>query len=114
MFVVLVGKGEGVKFSEGHSLFWNKYFLCSETQQNKHGSNVLVDNQRLKYTNVSLDSGRVIQLADKSVQLVLGPDKDVTHVLVLTHCENICLLNYANVAEVVSTFFFKEEAGHRS
>ena len=73
--------------------------------KNKHGSHVLVNIQRLKYTNVSLDSVRVIQLTDKSVQSVLGPDKDVTHVLVLTHCENICLLNYANVAEVVSTFF---------
>lgn len=60
---------------------------------------------------MSLDSVRVIQLADKCVQTVLWPDKDVTLVLVLTHCENICLLNYANVAEVVSTFYLTRGRG---
>lgn len=29
--------------------------------------------------------------------------KSATFSLILTHCENICLLNYANVAKVVST-----------
>lgn len=60
---------------------------------------------------MSLDSVRVVQLADKCVQTVLGPDEDVTLVLVLTHCENICLLNYANVAEVVSTFSLTKGRG---
>lgn len=30
---------------------------------------------------------------------------DVTLALALTHSKNICLLNYANVAKVVSTFY---------
>lgn len=47
----------------------------------------------------------MIPLADKCVQTVLGPEKDVALVLVLTRCENICLLNYANMLEAVSTFF---------
>lgn len=63
---------------------------------------------------MSLDSVRVIRLADKCVQTALGPDKDVTLVLVLTHCENICLLNYANAADVVSTFYLTRGAGHGS
>lgn len=36
--------------------------------------------------------------------MVLWAHRTVTLVLVLTHCENICLLNYANVAKVVITF----------
>lgn len=42
--------------------------------------------------------------------MVLWADTSVTLVLVLTHCENICLLNYANVAKVVSTFLQTTEA----
>lgn len=60
---------------------------------------------------MSLVSVREIQLSDKYGQTVLRPDKDVTLVLVLTHCENICLLNYANVAEVVSTFYLMRGQG---
>lgn len=58
----------------------------------------------------------MIPLADKCVQTVLGPEKDVTLVLVLTRCENICLLNYANMLEAVSTFFsvFNETLEHIS
>lgn len=42
--------------------------------------------------------------------MVLWADRNITLVLVLTHCENICLLNYANVAKVVSTFLPKTGA----
>lgn len=42
---------------------------------------------------------------DSVSRQMLWPDKDETLVLVLTHCENICLLNYANACEVVSTLY---------
>lgn len=35
----------------------------------------------------------------------IGQNKDATIALDVTHCGNICLLNYANDSEVVSTFF---------
>lgn len=74
----------------------------SMTHPMTYESSVLVNIQRLVETkSMSLDSVWGIQSADERVQ---GPDEDVTLVLVLTTRENICLLNYANVAEVVSTF----------
>lgn len=43
--------------------------------------------------------------------MVLWADGNVTHVLALTPCENICLINYANVAIVVSTFLLTTGGG---
>lgn len=60
---------------------------------------------------VSLDLLRVIQRADKFTQMVPWLDKDVTLVLVLTHSKEICLLNYANMAEVVTTFSLMRGCG---
>lgn len=46
-----------------------------------------------------------------NVCTLLGLHKDVTLVLVLTHCENICPPNYANAPKVVSTFYLTRGRG---